>query len=142
MLLLYKTPSWWTWTRQPAPSGSATAMGSPFHHAGDGHELVIDRYLHNDQLGSLVHMADASGILTVEGDVTDLAGAGARFRVVAPVGTDQDSGEAQLDPWTKASRWLWAGYMYEPPLVGYTTATGIERKAPAPTETQTPPTPI
>ncbi|MBK8207104.1 MAG: hypothetical protein IPK87_10010 [Planctomycetes bacterium] len=70
--------------------------------------------------------------LTVEGDVTDLAGAGARFRVVAPVGTDQDSGEAQLDPWTKASRWLWAGYMYEPPLVGYTGASGVERKAPGP----------
>ncbi|MCC7509271.1 MAG: hypothetical protein IT464_07835 [Planctomycetes bacterium] len=48
------------------------------------------------------------------------------------MGTDQDSGEAQLDPWTRASRWLWAGYMYEPPLVGYTGASGVERKAPGP----------
>ncbi|MBK8207105.1 MAG: hypothetical protein IPK87_10015 [Planctomycetes bacterium] len=67
------------------PSGSATAMGSGFHHAGDGYELVIDRYLHNDQLGSPSSgsvaslrfvpfrngMSDASGNLLCEIDYLD-----------------------------------------------------------------------
>ncbi|MBE7490241.1 MAG: hypothetical protein HS108_00550 [Planctomycetes bacterium] len=60
----------------------------------------------------------------VKGDADTLSGIGQRYWLVAPAGVNPETGAIETDPCKMGSPWLWAGYHYRAPIVGFSNPPG------------------
>ncbi len=62
--------------------------------------------------------------VVVKGDADSLSGLGQRYWLIAPTGVDPATGALETDPCKMGSLWLWAGYHYRAPIVGFHNPPG------------------
>lgn len=60
----------------------------------------------------------------VKGDADTISGIGQRYWLVAPGGVSPETGALETDPCKMGSLWLWAGYLYRAPIVGFNNPPG------------------
>ena len=73
----------------------------------------------------IVEVDESSGNwVRVKGDADTLATSGSTYRLHAPPGVDRATGALITGLEQAGSRWLWAGYEYVPPMVGFADPQG------------------
>ena len=73
----------------------------------------------------IVEVDESSGNwVRVKGDADTLATSGSTYRIHAPPGVDRATGALITGLEESGSQWLWAGYEYVPPMVGFADPAG------------------
>ncbi len=115
------SPAWdtqGTWTSAPSYASGQTTFtntGAAFASWQVGSILVPDT-----NIGApLVVVSATATTLVVAGDARGVAGSGSQYIVYAAPFTDPNHGTLQTDPHNGGTRYLWAGYRYQPPQMGF-----------------------
>ncbi|MBK8205157.1 MAG: hypothetical protein IPK87_00055 [Planctomycetes bacterium] len=128
---------------QVAPPGHAVAnssggewTGAPGHASGfttftdtgaDFQAYMVGWLLHPDvELPSYLEIVEvvSATAIKVKGDTDTLATSGSTYRLHTPPGVDRATGALITDLEESGSHWLWAGYEYVPPMVGFADPAG------------------
>ncbi|MBK8205152.1 MAG: hypothetical protein IPK87_00030 [Planctomycetes bacterium] len=112
------------WTGSPTYASSETTFTDS---GADFQAYMVGWLLQPDvELPSYLEIVDvvSATAIKVKGDADTLASAGSTYRIHAPPGVSATTGALITDLEESGSHWLWAGYEYVPPMVGFADPAG------------------
>ena len=112
------------WTGAPAYASSETTFTDS---SADFQAYMVGWLLQPDvELPSYLEIVEvvSATAIKVKGDADTLASAGSTYRIHSPPGVSVTTGALITGLEEAGSRWLWAGYDYAPPMVGFHNPEG------------------